>query len=158
MTSVLYVICPWLAPDASCLLPKQHRPCGPTLFSNVGMLSRRRSRTLMSIESFMNLRNGRISLGAELFPVDVLDKAVKKLSKVLHDEAIRKEVSRVKPASCGNKLHFSATPHQQQHSQQQQSKKLAMSSVGLSFRSSSLTSSSSKSPSSSSHWGKKKKF
>ena len=101
------------------------------MFSNVGMLFWRRSRTRVSFESFMDLRNAKISSGADLFPSDVLDKAVEKSSKV-HDEAMRKAGSRDKLASHRKKLHFSATPHQLQ-----QSKKPTWSSTGLSFRSSS---------------------
>ena len=44
----------------------------------------------MSSESFMGLRNAKVSAGTKLFPAEVLDKAVEKSSKVLHDEAIRK--------------------------------------------------------------------
>ena len=65
----------------------------------------------MSYESFMDLRNFKI------FPTDVPDKAIKKPSKVLHSEAIRKAVTRDKPSTCGKKLHFSNTPRKQQGSQ-----------------------------------------
>ena len=112
----------------------------------------------MSFEYFIDLRNAKVSSGSELFPADVLEKAVKKSLKVLHNEAIRKAVSRDKPASHGKKLHFSTTRHQQQRSQQQQSKNPAGSSVGSSFRSSSLTSSSCIASSSSSRRGRGKKF
>ena len=64
----------------------------------------------LSFESFMNLRNSKISTGEKLFPTDVLDKAIEKSSKVLHDEAIRKAVTRDKPSTLGKKLHFSTTP------------------------------------------------
>ena len=57
----------------------------------------------------MGLRNAKVSAGLELFPVEVLEKAVEKSSKVLHDEAIRKAVSSGKPASREKKLHFSNT-------------------------------------------------
>ena len=105
----------------------------------------------------MDLRNAKISLESELFPLDVPKKAVKKLLKLLHDVAIGKVVSRDELAFRG-KLHFSATPRQQQRSQQLQSQKPAGSSAGSSFRSSSSTSSSSKASSSSSRQGKGKIF
>ena len=107
----------------------------------------------MSFESFMDLRNAKISLGKELFLADVLNKAIENSSKVLHDEAIRKAVSRDKLAFRGKKLHFSTAPRQQQ-----QSKKPVGSPTRSSFRSSSLTSSSSKAFSSSSRQEKGKKF
>ena len=94
----------------------------------------------ISFESFMDLRNAKVSSGSELLPVDVLEKAVEKSLKVLHDEAIRKTVSLDIPQK-GKKLHFF---------QQQQSKWSYGSSTSLSFRSSSLASSSSKASSSSS--------
>ena len=58
----------------------------------------------VSFESFMDLRNAMISSRTELFPADVLDKAIEKSSKVLHDEAIQKAVSGDKPASRWKKL------------------------------------------------------
>ena len=60
----------------------------------------------MSFESFMDLRNVKVSVGSELFSAEVLEKVVKESSNVLHDEAIRKTVSRDKPASRSKKLHI----------------------------------------------------
>ena len=51
----------------------------------------------MSFESFMDLRNSKILTREELFPLEVLDKAIEDSSKVLHDEAIRELVTRDKP-------------------------------------------------------------
>ena len=53
----------------------------------------------MSFESFMDLRNSSISTGDKLFPTDVLKQAIEKTSKVLHDEAICKAVTRDQPSS-----------------------------------------------------------
>ena len=61
----------------------------------------------VSFESFVDLRNYKISTGDELFPTDVLNLAIEKVSKVLHDEAIRKAVTRDKHLSSGKKLQFS---------------------------------------------------
>ena len=61
----------------------------------------------VSFESFMDLRNAKLSSGSVLFPADILEKALEKFSKVLHDEAVRMAVSCDKPASKGKKLHFS---------------------------------------------------
>ena len=68
----------------------------------------------MSFESFMDLRNSKISTGKELFPTDILDKAIEKSSKVLRDEAIRKDVTRDKPSTRRKKLYFSTMPCKQQ--------------------------------------------
>ena len=106
----------------------------------------------MSFESFMVMRNAKLSLGADLFPAKVLDKAVEKSSKVLHFEAIWKAVSLDKPASRGKKLHFPQPSHLQQ------SKKSTGSSSGTSFRPSFSTSSSTKDTSFSSRRGKGKNF
>ena len=40
---------------------------------------------LISFESFMDFRNARLSNSIKLFPVDILEKAVYKPSRVLHD-------------------------------------------------------------------------
>ena len=81
-----------------------------TLWANIslraGMWSWLRSRTLMSFESFMDLRNSTISLGDTLFPVGVPKLAIEKASKVLHDETIRKTLTCAKPANRGRKLQF----------------------------------------------------
>ena len=45
----------------------------------------------------MDLRNARLSNSTELFPVDILEKAVEKSLRVLHDEAIRKAVAQEMP-------------------------------------------------------------
>ena len=55
----------------------------------------------VSFESFMDLRNAKLSSGTELFPVDVLEKAVERSSKVLHDETISKSVIQENPQSKG---------------------------------------------------------
>ena len=107
----------------------------------------------MSFESFMNLRNLMIYTGDELFPTDVLKQADEKASKVLHDEAIRKAVTRDKSASLGKKLQFSSTSWKQQCPR---SKKPTVSVSGSSFHQSAAKSSSSKASSSSSCWGKGK--
>ena len=65
----------------------------------------------MSFESFVDLRNLKISTGEEVFPTDILKQAIEKASKVLHNEAIRKAVTSDKPSTCGKKLHFSTMPH-----------------------------------------------
>ena len=82
-----------------------------TLLANV-ILKRRdavlaKVKDSMSSESFMDLRNVKVSVGSELFSAEVLEKVVKESSNVLHDEAIRKTVSRDKPASRSKKLHIS---------------------------------------------------
>ena len=100
----------------------------------------------MFLESYMDLRNSKISSGEELFPTDVLEKAIEKSSKVFHNEALRKVVTQNKPSIRGKKLHFSTTPRQQQRSQQQHPKKSAGSLSGSSFHASS------------SRQGKRKKF
>ena len=127
-----------------------------TLWANVILKQRdavlAKVKDSMLFESFMDLRNAKLSSGLDLFLAEVLEKAIEKSSKVLLDEAIRKAVSCDKPASRGKKLHFS-----QSSCQQQQSNKSTVSSSGSSFQSS-LTSSSSKASSSSSHRGKGKKF
>ena len=41
----------------------------------------------------MDLRNAKLSSGSDLFPAEVLEKAVEKSSKVLRDEDIQKAVS-----------------------------------------------------------------
>ena len=51
----------------------------------------------VSFESFMDLLNVRLSSSTELFPAEVLEKAVGKSSKVLFDEAILKAVSEGEP-------------------------------------------------------------
>ena len=109
----------------------------------------------MSFKSFMDLRNSKISMGGELFPTDVLDKAIEKSSKVLHDEAIRKAVTHDKPSAHGKKLHFSTMPRKQQGPQP---KKPTGSSSGSSLHPSTSKSSSSKVSCSSSRQGKEKKF
>ena len=101
-------------------------------------------------ESFMDLRNSKISTGEDFFPTEVA-------SKVLHDEAIRKAVTRDNPSTCGKKLQFSTMPCQQQ-GPQQHPKKSTGSSLGSSFRASISKSPSSKASSSSSYQGKGKKF
>ena len=93
----------------------------------------------VSFESFMDLRNYKISTGNKLFPTDVLNQAIEKASEVLHDEAIRKAVTRDKPLSRGKKLQFSTMPRKQQGPQ---SKKP----TGSSFRQSAARSSSSPPP------------
>ena len=85
---------------------QRHLKCCDTVLAKV--------KNSMSFESFMNLRNTTVSAGTELFPAEVFEKAVEMSSKVLHDEAIRKEVSRDKPTSRGKKLHFSSSSLQQQ--------------------------------------------
>ena len=86
----------------------------------------------MSFKSYMDLRNSKISTGKELFLTKVLDKAIKKPSKVLHNKAIRKAVTSDKPSTHGKKLHFSTTPRQQQ-CPQQHPKKSTSSSSGVVF-------------------------
>ena len=63
----------------------------------------------ISFESFMDLRIAKLSSGSDLFPTDVLEKAVEKSSKVLHDETMQKAVSSDKPASKGKKVAFLST-------------------------------------------------
>ena len=106
----------------------------------------------ISFGSFMDLQNAKLSSGTELFPAAVLEKAMERSSKVLHDEAIWKAVALDNPQK-GKKLHFS-----QSSRQQQQSKRSSGSLTSFSFRSSSLASSSSEASSFSSHRGKGKKF
>ena len=82
-----------------------------TLWANI-ILKRRdavlaKVKDSMSFESFMDLQNSSVSTGNELFPHDVLQQAMEKASKVLHDEAIRKVVTQDKPSSRGKKLQFS---------------------------------------------------
>ena len=63
----------------------------------------------ISFESFMDLRNARLSNSTELFPSNVLEKGVEKSSRALHDETIRKAVPQEKPQhKSGKKLHFIA--------------------------------------------------
>ena len=82
-----------------------------TLWANV-VLKRRdvvwaKVKDSISFESFMDLRNAKLSSGSDLFLTDVLVKAMERSPKVLHDEAIRKAVAQDKPQSEGKKLHFS---------------------------------------------------
>ena len=109
----------------------------------------------MSFESFMVLRYSKISVGNKLFRMDVLNQAIEKASKILHNEAIWKTVTCDKPFSHGKKFQFLTMPQKQQGPQ---SKKPTRSASGSSFCQSSAKSSSSKASSSSSHWGKGKKF
>ena len=51
-----------------------------------------------SFESFMDLRNALLSGSMNLFLNEAVEKAIKKSVRVLHEEAIRKAVSRGKPA------------------------------------------------------------
>ena len=81
-----------------------------TLWANL-MLKRRdvvlaKVKDAVSFESFMHLRSSKIWTGEELSLMDILDKAIEKSSKVLHDEAIRKAVTCNKPSTCGKKLHY----------------------------------------------------
>ena len=78
-----------------------------TLWANV-ILKRRdaaqaKVKDSVSFESFMDLRNAKLSSGSDLFLATVLEKAVEKSSRVLIDEAIRKAISRDKLASKGKK-------------------------------------------------------
>ena len=87
-----------------------------TLWANV-ILKRRdavlaKVKDAMSFESYNDLRNSKILSGEELFPADVLEKAIEKSLTVLHDEATRKVFTRDKPSTCGKKLHFSTTLRQ----------------------------------------------
>ena len=87
-----------------------------TLWANI-VLKRRdtvlaKVKDSFSFESFMDLQNAKLSSGAELFPANVLKKAVERSSKVLHDEAIRIAVAQDKPLSKGKKLHFSKSLRQ----------------------------------------------
>ena len=109
----------------------------------------------MSFEFFIDHRNSTISTGDELFPPDVLKQAIKKVSKMLHDEAIRKAVTLDKPSSRGKKLQFSSSSWKQRGPQ---SKKPTGSTSGSSFLQSAAKSSSSKASSSSFRQGKGKKF
>ena len=73
-----------------------------TVWANV-VLKRRnavlaRVKDSISFESFMDLRNSKLSSLAELFPAEAVEQAVERSSRVLHDEAIRKAVSANKPA------------------------------------------------------------
>ena len=45
----------------------------------------------------MDLRNARLSNSTKLFPVDILEKAVEKSSRALHNKVIRKSVSQEHP-------------------------------------------------------------
>ena len=54
----------------------------------------------ISFESFMDLRNARLCNLTELFPSEILEKAVVKSSRVLHDEVIRNAVSQDKQNAC----------------------------------------------------------
>ena len=47
----------------------------------------------ISFESFMNLHSARLSYCSELFLPDILERAVERYSKVLHDEAIHKAIA-----------------------------------------------------------------
>ena len=102
----------WLLAGARChlLVAKM----ASTLWANVILKQRdavlAKVKDSVSFESFMDFRNSKISMGEELFPTDVLVKAIEKSSKVLHDEAIRKAVTRNKPSARGKKRHFSTTP------------------------------------------------
>ena len=112
----------------------------------------------ISFKYFMDLADAKLSNSTELFPSEVLEKAVEKSLKVLHNEAICKAVSADKPQQkSSKKLHFSQPSRQQQ---QQQPKGSFVSSSGKSsFCSAAFSSSSSsKASSSSSRCGKGKKF
>ena len=107
-------------------------------------------------ESFKDLRNSPLYGSMKLFPMDAVELAIEKSSRVLHEEAIWKAVSLDKPAEKSNKwLQFS-----QYSRHQRASKRLArQSSVKSVGRSSSSASSSSVKASSSSSWhGWGKKF
>ena len=80
----------------------------------------------ISFESIMDLRNDKLLSGMDIFPAKVLDLAVRISSKVPHDEAIRKVVSRDKPASRRKKLHFSQTSRQSSSLMWSSSKALAL--------------------------------
>ena len=108
----------------------------------------RKVKDSISFQFFMDLCNVKLSSGSDLFPADVLEKAVEKSSKILHDEAIQKVVSCDKFASKRKKLDFS-----QPSRQQQQPKSSSGSSAGSSF-----PCSSSEASCSSSRRGKGKKF
>ena len=70
----------------------------------------------ISFESFMDLRNARLSNSIELFRADILEKAVEKSSRVLHDEVIHKAVAQEKTQhKSAKKLHFSQLSLQHQH-------------------------------------------
>ena len=105
----------------------------------------------ISFESFTKLRNAKLSLSAELFAAE----AVEKSSHVLHDEAIRKAVSAEKLAhKSAKKLYFS-----QPSQQQQQAKCLSVTTAGKSsYHPSASGSSSGYKTSSSARRGKWKKF
>ena len=108
-----------------------------TLWTNV-VLKRRdavlaKVKDSISFESFMDLRITKLSSGSDLFLADVLEKAVERSSKVLHDKAIQKAITQDKPQSKGKKLHFSQPSCQHQRSQQQQSKQSSGSSTGSSY-------------------------
>ena len=82
-----------------------------TLWANI-VLKRREAvlakvKDSISFESFMDLRNARLSSSTELFPADVLERAVERSSRILHDEAICKAVAQEKPPEKGKKLRFS---------------------------------------------------
>ena len=104
----------------------------------------------MSFESFMDLRNSSVSSGKELFPHEVLQPAVE-VSKVLHDEAICKVVSRDTLSSRGKKLQFSSSSRKPQGPPPKESTG-SSSSLQVTPRSSSSKTSSS------SHRGRGKKF
>ena len=154
MTPVLSVCCPWLVPAAS--LSCHEDGLDVILKSRDAVLAK--VKDPMSFESYKDRWNSKVSSGEELFPAEVLEKAVEKSSKVLHDEAIRKAGTCNRPSTRGKKLHFSTMPCQQQCSRRQHSKKSTGSSSGSSFCASLSMSSSSKAYSSSSRQGKGKKF
>ena len=68
----------------------------------------------MSSESFMDLRNAPLSDSSKLFPEEALEKTVERSSRVLHDKAIQKAVSLVKPPKLMERLHFSQVACQSQ--------------------------------------------
>ena len=96
----------------------------------------------ISFESFMDLRNLKLSRAQTYSWPMSWRRPWKSLQKVHHDEAIWKAVSYDKPASKGKKLHFFQASQQQP--QQPLPKKSSGSSTRLSFQSSSSSSSSSK--------------
>ena len=112
----------------------------------------------ISFESFMDLHNARLSNSTELFPADILEKAVERSSKVLHNEAIRKAEVQEKPQHKGMKLHFLQQSRQQPPPQQQSKWSCGSSSGKSSFFSAFSSSSSSKASSSSSRRWKGKRF
>ena len=110
-----------------------------TLWANI--ILKRRDAVLANVKDSMDLRNSFISTGDELFPNDVLQQAVEKSSKIVHDEAIHKAVTLDKPSSRGKKLQFSSLPHKPQGLPP---KKSTGSSSDMSSRQSATKSSSSK--------------